>query len=76
MKTGLGRVLLLAALAEGMAPKFEKRGKPIEINAGDSSNPHRPKGLKRFVIGDKEVWAINQKNAERKAKKCPPLTAE
>lgn len=26
-------------------------------------------GLKRFVINGKTVWALNQKNAERKAKK-------
>lgn len=31
--------------------------------------PAKPKGLQRFVIDGKEVWAINRKNAIRKAKK-------
>lgn len=31
----------------------------------------RPNGLKRFEIGEQTVWALNRKNAERKAKLYP-----
>ena len=33
--------------------------------------PPRPNGLKRFQIGDQIVFALNKKNAERKAKLYP-----
>ncbi len=33
--------------------------------------PPRPNGLKRFEVGDQTVWALNNKNAERKAKLYP-----
>lgn len=33
--------------------------------------PPRPNGLKRFEVGNQVVWALNQKNAERKAKLYP-----
>lgn len=45
----------------------------IEINAGGGEKNleayYVKKGLKRFIIQGKEVWALNKKNAERKAKK-------
>lgn len=31
----------------------------------------RPNGLKRFEIGEQSVWALNKRNAERKAKLYP-----
>lgn len=31
----------------------------------------RPNGLKRFEVGEQTVWALNRKNAERKAKLYP-----
>lgn len=33
--------------------------------------PPRPNGVKIFYIGKQVVWALNQKNAERKAKLYP-----
>jgi len=33
--------------------------------------PPRPNGLKRFEVGEQIVWALNRKNAERKAKLYP-----
>lgn len=33
------------------------------------SRMHKSNGLKEFFYGEKSVWALNQKNADRKAKK-------
>lgn len=33
--------------------------------------PPRPNGLQLFQVGEQQVWALNRKNAERKAKLYP-----
>lgn len=41
------------------------------LNSIHDVEPPRPKSLKRFEIGNQIVFALNKKNAERKAKLYP-----
>lgn len=41
------------------------------LNSTHDVEPPRPNGLKPFEIGNQTVWALNKKNAERKAKLYP-----
>lgn len=63
----------LMALASGIDNSFDYRGRKLDVSR--NSNPtsydsiQKSKGLKKFIYGTNEVWAINQKNADRKARK-------
>jgi len=49
------------------SPRIEKILSTIHSNV----EPPRPNGLKRFEVGNQIVFALNKKNAERKAKLYP-----
>lgn len=53
------------------APETGSDLKPEEIDVRPKNIP-KPKGLKKFIIGGKEIWAINEKNANRKYKQLSP----
>ena len=63
--TSIAAMLALAAFANDDRPKVPKIANinpaPIE--------PPKPKGLKLFNVDGIEIWAINEKNARRKAGK-------
>ena len=55
---------------------MENKHEPInrkekrKINQKPNKNPNmNPYGLKKFIIDGQEVWALNLKNAKRKANK-------
>lgn len=59
---------MMAAMLESSTSAVERNSlKPKDIDI-TPKEPPKPKGLKQFHIDGVEVWAINQKNAERKAK--------
>lgn len=66
----------MAAIAAAMSHKedieqpFKKnKNRVYEIkNEVDSSKINLGKGLKEFTFGDNKLWALNQKNANEKAK--------
>lgn len=47
-----------------------RKGNPEPTDA----ERNRMKGLKEFHYGENNIWAINQKNADKKAKKLGYLT--
>jgi hypothetical protein len=51
-----------------------KRAETILSSQYSNIEAPRPNGLKRFEIGAQIVWALNEKNAIRKAKKYPHLS--
>lgn len=62
----------------GMASLMEKNNPFLDSPGGanpnwESKEPPKPKGLRQFIIGGTEVWAINEKNALRKYKKLNGL---
>lgn len=69
MKTNL-RIYELMAMAaifggDNMARDISRR-REVDLEA-ERPKPPPPKGLKKFFINGQEVWAINEKNAIRKA---------
>ena len=65
----LGMLMMMAALSnpEGIFEENTKVKKPIEKII--------PKGLKEFFYGVNSVFALNQKNADKKARKKGYLCA-
>ena len=63
-------ILLAYALMGAMSG--ESFGRPIimdrTVQARDEELYNKSKGLKQFFYGGNNLWAINQKNADRKAK--------
>lgn len=45
--------------------------KMIALLRSEPAEPPRPNGVQRFEVGNQTVWALNKKNAERKAKLYP-----
>lgn len=45
--------------------------KIIRILRSEPAESPRPNGVQRFEVGNQIVWALNKKNAERKAKLYP-----
>lgn len=63
---------LFAIIAASMAIKYEpiNRKEKRNINPNPNKNPNmNPNGLTKFIIDGEEVWALNLKNAKRKANK-------
>ncbi len=52
-----------------MGQGFMASGHGFKVDSFRSFDAKRPNGVRKFIIEGKEVWAINQKNAIRKAKK-------
>lgn len=52
---------------KNIGPRVDKIMGEYSANA----DKPRPNGLQRFDIGDQVVYAVNKKNAERKAKLYP-----
>ena len=67
------QLLALAALALGgvaiNSNRREYRPEPKRISKLDRDEQARNKGLSLFHINGQEIWALNRKNAERKANK-------
>jgi hypothetical protein len=59
---------MIMAMA-AMCSETNKRNKPKQGRPIDFDNLPRPKGMNPFIIEGIEVWALNEKNAKRKAKK-------
>lgn len=59
--------LMFAALSESGSENKKPTGKPPKNTPRRPAPP--PKGLKMFDIDGVQVWAINEKNARRKAEK-------
>ena len=66
----LGLITALAAMCMGTSSS-KSYVDPSEIDTTPATPPI-PKGLKMFEIDGMQVWAINEKNAIRKAKKMKP----
>jgi hypothetical protein len=47
-------------------PKLKSNPEPIEI---DEDKLNKAKGLNKFYYGSEYVWALNQKSADKKARK-------
>jgi len=69
MKTGVSMFLALSPFAQCGIFDGDGRYLGVPIRKG---NPERNKNLKEFNINGKTVWAINEKNAIRKANKEEP----
>lgn len=53
---------------------YGKKKKGVSLNSNPNPNPNpkpnmNPYGLKKFIIDGEEIYAINLKNAKRKANK-------
>jgi hypothetical protein len=63
------KLSMLTALAAMASPMINIMDLPEhEIKVRDEEDFNRAKGLKKFFYGDNSLWAINQKNADRKAR--------
>ena len=63
--------ILTTLAAIGLAAGYAEKGnglRPEDIDVRPKKLPP-PKGHKRFIIEGKEVWALNRKNAIKKASK-------
>jgi len=47
----------------------KKNKRPVKVNPELKDQDFTGKGLKKFYYGDQFIWAINKKNADKKAKK-------
>lgn len=67
------RSALMVSLGLAMASTshYPHEGNPVSFDPKDVKRPlpSPPKGLKKFDIDGKEIWALNLKNAIRKSKK-------
>lgn len=67
----------MAAMGEGGAAKERKTRKPTQEELEEFEKKKKEKeiernekrGLKRFYYGENFVWALNEKNANKKAKR-------
>jgi len=59
----------MAAMGNMYQEPLPPRENPIIDWDKAKRNQAKAKGLKQFFINGKEVWALNEKNAIRKAKK-------
>ena len=66
MKSSIGLIGFLAALAS-----LDNNGRPFEFSPEEREIPV-PKGHKPFNINGIVVYALNEKNARRKAAKIKP----
>ncbi|MFA5300882.1 MAG: hypothetical protein WC389_22045 [Lutibacter sp.] len=63
------KLAMLTALAVMASPVINITDLPEpEIKVRDEDEFNRTKGLKKFFYGENSLWAINQKNADRKAR--------
>ena len=60
------------AMASGLDSSFDYRGRKLDASRNscptDFYSIQKSKGLKQFFYGENSLWAINQKNADRKAR--------
>lgn len=78
MKSMLGLSLMMASLSmanHNHSPQIRDEYLPKEIEEQKKKRQkaidkkiNEAKGLKEFFYGENSVWAINQKNADRKAR--------
>jgi hypothetical protein len=62
------KLATLIALAATMTPIVNTTDLPqLEVKVKNKDELNKAKGLKRFLYGKNSLWAINQKNADRKA---------
>lgn len=67
-------VLMAFALAAmnntSLDTTYGKKKKGVSLNSNPNPKPNmNPYGLKKFIIDGKEIYALNEKNAIRKANK-------
>lgn len=63
----LGLMYAMAAMMGGDAFAHRSSHEPVEKKNRKPIVPPKPKGLRMFNVDGVEVWAINEKNARRKA---------
>ena len=60
------------AMASGLDSSFDYRGRKLDVSRNscptDFDSIQKSKGLKKFQYGENQLWSINQKNADRKAR--------
>ena len=70
--SNLKNTLLAYAMIAASIPDFSqpipKRRKSVNVNHRDEIDFKKSKGMNQFFYGQNSLWAINQKNADRKAK--------
>ena len=70
--SNLRNTLLAYAMFAASIPDFsqptQKRRKSANVNLRDEIDFKKSKGMNQFFYGQNSLWAINQKNADRKAK--------
>jgi hypothetical protein len=59
--------VMAAAIGIGSGVDLQTEPKRIKIKRS-LSELNKRKGLKEFFYGENSIWAINQKNADRKAR--------
>lgn len=64
-----GLIAAMAMMAVAYSELETKRTKPITDSLPKEKIIIRGKGVKEFWYGENVIYAINQKNADRKAKK-------
>lgn len=62
-------IAALMAMAAMSGQSFMASGHGDELDTFNPVNAPKPMGVQKFIIEGKEVWAINRKNAIRKAAK-------
>jgi len=76
MKAMIGMAAMMAAMAyggtSGTTPAYEPKETDEERKARFAkaeAESNKEKGLKEFFYNGKSLWALNQKSADKKAKK-------
>jgi hypothetical protein len=68
-KKGLLALMALAAMGSLTDPFIPE---PVPLTADEKKRRkiarYKMKGLKLFIINGREIWALNEKNAQRKSK--------
>lgn len=64
-------LIVSLGLALSATSYYPHQGNPVSFDPKDVKRPKPspPKGLTKFNINGKEIWALNLKNAIRKSKK-------
>ena len=60
------------AMAKGLDSSFDYRCRKLDVSRNSCptnfDSIQKSKGLKKFQYGENQLWAINKKNADRKAR--------
>ncbi len=73
MKKTIAKALIMAAMFSEQSPEYEPEPITPEERAAKKKEAQRrinkAKGLTEFYYGENSLWALNQKTADKKARK-------